>query len=193
MFDHSHCQHIHSQSQKRSFKNLLIFGKKYLSQRDRLLEGIEMLFGRMPFEHAVSLHGASLSAECTSSVAGRLPTLIICKYFWQNPHIQNQFKRRVIWIGLSMTIIWREVMIKRRSLPIVKAVCAFVTHDSPYTTWQNISNRGINLHIYRCVIYQWTFMGGISPCFCVALTGSREHLDGGSWHNSAIASLAMNC
>ena len=43
------------------FKNLLIFSEKYLPQSVRLLEGrVEMLFGRMPFEHAVSLHGASL-------------------------------------------------------------------------------------------------------------------------------------
>jgi len=43
-------------------KNLLIFGEKDLPQSVRLLEGrgIETLFGRMPFEHAVSLCGASL-------------------------------------------------------------------------------------------------------------------------------------
>ena len=44
-------------------KNLLIFGEKYLPQSVRLLEGqgVETLFGRMPFEHAVSLCGASLT------------------------------------------------------------------------------------------------------------------------------------
>ena len=44
-------------------KDLVIFGQEYLPQSIRLLEGrgVEMLFGRMPFEHAVSLHGASLS------------------------------------------------------------------------------------------------------------------------------------
>ena len=43
-------------------KNLLIFGEKYLPQSVRLLEGgaAEMLFGRIPFEHALSLPGASL-------------------------------------------------------------------------------------------------------------------------------------
>ena len=43
-------------------KNLLIFGEKYLPQSVRLLEGggVESLFGRIPFEHAVSLYGASL-------------------------------------------------------------------------------------------------------------------------------------
>ena len=37
-------------------KNLLIFGEKYLPQSVRLLEGrgVETLFGRMLFEHAVS-------------------------------------------------------------------------------------------------------------------------------------------
>ena len=46
-------------------KNLLIFGKKYLPQSVRLLEGrgVETLFGRMPFEHALSLHGASLTTR----------------------------------------------------------------------------------------------------------------------------------
>ena len=44
-------------------KNLLIFGEKYLPQNVRLLEGgvVETLFGRMPFEHALSLHEASLT------------------------------------------------------------------------------------------------------------------------------------
>ena len=43
-------------------KNLLIFGEKYLPQSVRLLEGggVETLFGRIPFEHASSLCGASL-------------------------------------------------------------------------------------------------------------------------------------
>ena len=50
-------------------KNLLIFGEKYLPQSVRLLEGgwgVETLFGRMPFEHAVSLSGASFSNNITS-------------------------------------------------------------------------------------------------------------------------------
>ena len=43
-------------------KNWRIFGEKYLPQSVRLLEGgIEMLFGRIPYEHAVSLQGASLT------------------------------------------------------------------------------------------------------------------------------------
>ena len=43
-------------------KNLLIFNEKYLPQSVRLLEGggVETLFGRIPFEHALSLCGASL-------------------------------------------------------------------------------------------------------------------------------------
>ena len=56
-------------------KNLLIFDEKYLPQSVRLLEGgggVETLFGRMPFEHALSLHGASLSGP---SVAG--PVLVV--------------------------------------------------------------------------------------------------------------------
>ena len=46
-------------------KNLLIFGKKYLPQSVRLLEGggVETLFGNMPFEHALSLSGSSLTDE----------------------------------------------------------------------------------------------------------------------------------
>ena len=45
-------------------KNLLIFGEKYLPQSVRLLEGggVETLSGRMPFEHAFFLRGASLTA-----------------------------------------------------------------------------------------------------------------------------------
>ena len=44
-------------------KNLLIFGEKYLPQSVRLLEGrgVEMLFGRMPVDYAISLCGASLT------------------------------------------------------------------------------------------------------------------------------------
>ena len=47
-------------------KNLLIFGEKYLPQSGRLLEGggVETLFGRIPFEHASSLCGASLTGSC---------------------------------------------------------------------------------------------------------------------------------
>ena len=46
-------------------KNLLIFGEKYLPQSASLLEGrgVETLFGRMPFEHALSLPGASLTLD----------------------------------------------------------------------------------------------------------------------------------
>ena len=46
-----------------ALKNLLIFGEKYLPQSVRLLEGrgVETLFGRMPFEHELSLHEASLT------------------------------------------------------------------------------------------------------------------------------------
>merc|ERR1719285_1324188 len=45
-------------------KNLLIFGEKYLPQSVRLLEGwgVETLSGRIPFEHGVSLTGASLKS-----------------------------------------------------------------------------------------------------------------------------------
>ena len=44
-------------------KNLLIFGEKYRPQSVRLLEGggVETQFGRIPFEHALSLCGPSLS------------------------------------------------------------------------------------------------------------------------------------
>ena len=55
MFDHIHCQNVHSQSQNCCFKEMLIFSEKYLSQSVRLL------FGRMLFEHALSLSGASLT------------------------------------------------------------------------------------------------------------------------------------
>ena len=46
-------------------KNLLIFGKKYLPQSVRLLEGggVETLFGRIPFEHRSFLRGASLTQD----------------------------------------------------------------------------------------------------------------------------------
>ena len=50
-------------------KNLLIFGEKYLPQSVRLLEGggVETLSGRMPFEHAFFLHGASLCHSTSQS------------------------------------------------------------------------------------------------------------------------------
>ena len=54
-------------------KNLLIFGEKYLPQSVRLLEGgegVETLFGRMPFEHAFSLHGSSLTQKATQVFKG---------------------------------------------------------------------------------------------------------------------------
>ena len=46
-------------------KNLLIFDEKYLPQSVRLLEGGggETLSGSIPFEHAVSLSGASQGAN----------------------------------------------------------------------------------------------------------------------------------
>ena len=65
-------------------KNLLIFGEKYLLQSVRLLEGggrggVETLFGRMPFEQAVSLPGASLTA-CSGYI--HTYTNIHCRIFW---------------------------------------------------------------------------------------------------------------
>ena len=56
-------------------KNLLIFGEKYLPQSVRLLEGgVETLFGRMPFEHALSLHGASLKSFDPATCFGEVLT-----------------------------------------------------------------------------------------------------------------------
>ena len=58
---------IHFQSQNR---NLPIFGKKYMPQSVCLPEGgIETLFGRIPFEHALSLYGASLTTSVQSKLA----------------------------------------------------------------------------------------------------------------------------
>ena len=58
-------------------KNLLIFGEKYLPQSVRLLEGggVETLFGRMPFEHALSLHGASLTLPTIADKDGKSETI----------------------------------------------------------------------------------------------------------------------
>ena len=50
MFDHSYFQNINSQSQNRCFKEFAWGGAG----------GVETLIGRMPLEHAVSLHGSSL-------------------------------------------------------------------------------------------------------------------------------------
>ena len=61
---------------------MLIFGEKYLTQSIRLLEGgwVEILFGRIPFEHAVSLHGASLRLQSGPGAWSNLRVLVI-EYF----------------------------------------------------------------------------------------------------------------
>ena len=61
-------------------KNLLIFDKKYLSQSVRMLEegrGVEMLFGEISFEHAVSFLGVSLLTRSTPR------TLSLLKFEWK--------------------------------------------------------------------------------------------------------------
>jgi len=62
MFDHSYCQNVHSQSQNRCFKEFANFRRKIPATKRPFAwgGGVETLFGRMPFEHALSLHGASL-------------------------------------------------------------------------------------------------------------------------------------
>ena len=68
MFDRS--QNVHSKVKIAVLKNLLIFGEKSLPQSVRLLEGgggFETLFGRIPFEHAASLCGASLREPSNQS------------------------------------------------------------------------------------------------------------------------------
>ena len=68
MFDHSYCQNVHSQSQNRCFKEFANFWRKIPATKRPFAwgGGVETLFGRMPFEHAFSLHGSSLSAvHCT--------------------------------------------------------------------------------------------------------------------------------
>ena len=62
-------------------KNLLIFGEKYLPQSVRLLEGggVETLFGRMPFEHGFSLHGASLSRLIWVSISSASYSTFLAK------------------------------------------------------------------------------------------------------------------
>ena len=63
-------------------KNLPIFGEKYLPQSVRLLEGrgVEMLFGSMPFEHALSLHGASLRGSTMICWWWYTDCLLKCKW-----------------------------------------------------------------------------------------------------------------
>ena len=73
-------------------KNLLIFGEKYLPQSVRLLEGggVETLFGRIPFEHASSLCGASLSQWRTQLGHGVLQ-LVVEYFILDHPPIPCQF------------------------------------------------------------------------------------------------------
>ena len=68
MFDHSYCQNVHSQSQNRCFNEFANFRRKIPATKRPFARGgwVEMLFGRMPFEHAVSLHGVSLSGRILS-------------------------------------------------------------------------------------------------------------------------------
>ena len=62
MFDLSYRQNIHSQGQNRCFKEFAIFGERYLRVGGG--EGrVEMLFGQILFEYAVSLLGASLKVS----------------------------------------------------------------------------------------------------------------------------------
>ena len=65
MFDHSYCENIHSQSQNRRFKEFVHFRRKIPATKRPFAWGgeVETLSGRMPFEHAVSLCGASLSGH----------------------------------------------------------------------------------------------------------------------------------
>ena len=63
MFDHSYCQNVHSQSQNRCFKEFANFRRKIPATKRPFAwgGGVETLSGRMPFEHAFFLRGASLS------------------------------------------------------------------------------------------------------------------------------------
>ena len=63
MFDHSYRQNVHSQSQNRCFKEFANFRRKIPATKRPFARGGgggEMLIGRIPFEHALSLCGASL-------------------------------------------------------------------------------------------------------------------------------------
>ena len=53
IFDFSHCQNIHSQSQNCCFKNFLIFGKKIVPQSARIcaIGGVKLQFGQCPNIH----------------------------------------------------------------------------------------------------------------------------------------------
>jgi len=63
MFDHSYFQNNHSQSQNRRFKEFAHFRRKIPATKRPFAwgGGVETLSGRMPFEHAYFLRGASLT------------------------------------------------------------------------------------------------------------------------------------
>ena len=77
MFDHSYCQNVHSQSQNRCFKEFANFRRKIPATKRPFAwgGGVESLFGRIPFEHAVSLPGASLTASSLSLYCLVLPVV----------------------------------------------------------------------------------------------------------------------
>ena len=58
MFDHSHYQNIHSESQNQNQKNLLIFGEN-CSHKLFVCLGGRGLFGRIPFQQTFSLRGSN--------------------------------------------------------------------------------------------------------------------------------------
>ena len=67
MFGYSYGQNVHFQSQNRSFKECALFWQKIPATKRPFTGGrggVEKLFVRMPFEHAVCLCGASLSFSC---------------------------------------------------------------------------------------------------------------------------------
>ena len=58
MFDHSHYQNIHSESQNQNQKNLLIFVEN-CSHKLFVCLGGRGLFGRIPFQQTFSLRGSN--------------------------------------------------------------------------------------------------------------------------------------
>ena len=82
MFDHSHCQNIHSQSQNCRFQNFLAFGEKYVHKVPKCAQqgggGVKSLFGECPIIHSFSFRGAPLTYTEADARSKFGPFLLLC-------------------------------------------------------------------------------------------------------------------
>ena len=85
-----------------------------------------------------SARDRTISAECTNSVAGRLPTLIMCRYFGQNTHTK---KVNLNWIvndnNLEGSNDKKEEPAHRKSSVCVRHARQSVYYVTKYLKWRN--------------------------------------------------------